>query len=89
MKNSTYDPEKGFSTSFDFTDNTLPGESGGLVIRSDDEDEGEDEGGDEDKDKDIRQIRSIVFKSASDSNVKITTSYADGCMTVTIGVYYV
>jgi hypothetical protein len=77
-KSLTYDSEKGYHVGFDVV-TPSPGTSEGFRIgTSEDEDE-------------VYPVRSLVFKSADDSNVKVTTNFdpATGQLEVTIGVYYV
>lgn len=87
MKTSSYDPEKGFATSFDYIE-PLPGTAGGVYVSTG----GDEDGGEEEEEESAPAVvRAIEFKSASDSNVKFKQTFnADtGILTVEIGVYYV
>lgn len=79
-RSMTYDSEKGYQVSHDVV-LPSPGTSEGLYINPGDDPESEN----------TQPIRSIVFKSAKDSNVKVWTSYKQDTQTleVTIGVYYI
>lgn len=82
MKVSSYDSEKGFSTSLDSAEPN-PGTSGGTYFSTDASDEEDDDGN--------AVVRSIRFESAPDSNVKVDTvfDHETGALRVIIGVYYV
>jgi hypothetical protein len=79
-RNLTYDSEKGYHVSHDIV-LPSPGTSEGLYVNPGDDPESEN----------TQPIRSLVFKSADDSNVKVWTSYdsVKQALEVTIGVYYV
>lgn len=79
-RSMTYDSEKGYHVSHDIV-LPSPGTSEGLYINP----------GDDPDSENTQPIRSIVFKSAKDSNVKVWTSYNQDTQTleVTIGVYYI